>query len=160
MLSFCVNCIPYRYLWIQERRVVFSRLCSLMREGRVDNKKPLLPKFSRGRTSLRRCWIFWISYANIRLLFVGLESFVHRRLHAKSFCPPTQSGWTCAKIRITKDGKSPTHGIAWLTFSYDKRRREKTFPHCFRPCQTQTWVCIDTWDRQRFWEIIHTIFWC
>ena len=29
---------------------VFSRLCSLMREGRVDTKKPLFPKFSRGRT--------------------------------------------------------------------------------------------------------------
>ena len=67
------NCIPFRYLWIQERRVVFSRLCSLMREGRVDTKKPLFPKFSWGRTPLQRCWKCVISYANIRLLFFKLD---------------------------------------------------------------------------------------
>ena len=52
----------------------FSRLCSLMREGRVDTKKPLFPKFSRGRTPPPALLnILDIIRKHYRLLFFKLD---------------------------------------------------------------------------------------
>ena len=49
-------------------------------------------------------------------------------------------------IRITKDRKSTTIMTLHDLLFHNKRRREKTFPHGFRPGQTQTWVYIATGD--------------
>ena len=59
-----------------------------------------------GRRTPALLEMFWISYTNIKLLFLKLGWFtfaLSHRVVARS----------CAKIRITKDGKSTTiHGIA------------------------------------------------